>query len=399
MPVTLTCANCGKQYSVPPSRAKNTKTHFCSQSCMSQFNKGDRNPNWKGGLAISFCRNCGTEIQTKPSHVKNGAGVYCSRACQAAWKHKTALGYDPKLRIKKQCQTCGKDIFVKPSHADKAGAYCSRECMAVGYKTKLRGEANPNFSGAGQHVCATCGKKFTNYNKAARFCSIRCRANHPDAKVMSRDIGKKTVIKAIERNREIRKEQIHKPLIQSPLRLRQVNMNRYVCMVCGKVGWSYGQRKVCSRACASRLQQDRTEITCVVCGKQFQVARSIAQGGRKICSRDCLRIYRSISQQGEKSHRWQGGRTKQVLLDRQSLPYQQWRESIFTRDNYTCQMCGKYGGRLAAHHIKPYSKYPEYRRNVGNGIALCRECHVSIKGKEEEYEARFFAITGGVNDN
>lgn len=145
MPVTLTCANCGKQYSVPPSRAKNTKTHFCSQSCMSQFNKGDRNPNWKGGLAISFCRNCGTEIQTKPSHVKNGAGVYCSRACQAAWKHKTALGYDPKLRIKKQCQTCGKDIFVKPSHADKAGAYCSRECMAVGYHTQLKGESNPNY--------------------------------------------------------------------------------------------------------------------------------------------------------------------------------------------------------------------------------------------------------------
>lgn len=145
MPVTLTCANCGKQFSVPPSRAKNSRTHFCSLACMSKFNKGDRNPNWKGGLVVSHCRNCGTEIQTKPSHIKNGAGVYCSRACRATWISKNALGYDPKVRIVKQCQVCGKDIFIKPSHVDKAGAYCSRECMAVGYRISLRGEANPNY--------------------------------------------------------------------------------------------------------------------------------------------------------------------------------------------------------------------------------------------------------------
>lgn len=396
MPVTLACANYGKQFSVPPSRAKNTKTHFCSQLCMSQFNKGDRNPNWKGGLVISQCRNCGAEIRTKLSRAKKGEGSFCSRACQAAWKHANALGYDPAVRVVKQCRVCGKDIFIKPSHAEKAGTYCSRECMAIGYGATLKGESNPNFSGAGQRLCATCGNKFTSYSKAARFCSVKCRANHPEMKALSGEIGRKNIAKAIERNRQIRIEQIHRPLVQSPLKLRQVNMKRYFCVICGKAGWSYSDRKVCSRACSGKLQQNRTIIDCVVCGKKFEVQRSVAENGQKTCSKECLSVLRSISQQGNKSHRWKGGRTSIVLLDRQSLPYQQWRKAVFERDNYTCQLCSERGGRLSAHHIKPYSKHPEYRRTVGNGITLCWPCHTSIKGKEEQYESQFFEITGGI---
>ena len=144
MPVTLTCDNCGKQFSVPPSRAK-SKTHFCSLACMSQFNNGDRNPNWKGGLVVSQCRNCGAEIQTKPSHVKKGEGTYCSRTCKAAWISKNALGYDPRTRVIKQCQVCGKDVPVKPSHIATDGTYCSRECMATAFQKSLTGRSNPNY--------------------------------------------------------------------------------------------------------------------------------------------------------------------------------------------------------------------------------------------------------------
>ena len=58
----------------------------------------------------------------------------------------------------------------------------------------------------------------------------------------------------------------------------------------------------------------------------------------------------------------------------------EWRKSIWIRDDYTCQKCGIKGGCgkaviLNAHHIKSYSKYPECRYDMNNGITLCIDCH------------------------
>lgn len=69
--------------------------------------------------------------------------------------------------------------------------------------------------------------------------------------------------------------------------------------------------------------------------------------------------------------------------DRSSKEYKQWRKAIFERDNYTCTMCGERGGRLNAHHILSWIKYPEHRYNVNNGITLCESCHKEIhRGKK-----------------
>jgi predicted DNA-binding protein YlxM (UPF0122 family) len=62
--------------------------------------------------------------------------------------------------------------------------------------------------------------------------------------------------------------------------------------------------------------------------------------------------------------------------------YRLWVETIFKKDNYTCQKCGKRGGKLEAHHIFNWVDYPELRYAIDNGITLCKKCH-------EEFHKQF----------
>jgi len=80
---------------------------------------------------------------------------------------------------------------------------------------------------------------------------------------------------------------------------------------------------------------------------------------------------------GETSPNWNSEKLEEDRIKkREGYEYNIWRKEIFYRDKYICQKCYKKSeGDLVAHHILPYSTYPEYRLYINNGITLCENCH------------------------
>ncbi len=96
---------------------------------------------------------------------------------------------------------------------------------------------------------------------------------------------------------------------------------------------------------------------------------------------------------GDKNNNWKGGITPLYYQIRNSLKTKQWRECVFTRDNFTCQDCGdNKGGNLEAHHIQELKKIIEKYQiktleqalccdvlwDISNGTTLCQSCHIKI---------------------
>lgn len=52
-----------------------------------------------------------------------------------------------------------------------------------------------------------------------------------------------------------------------------------------------------------------------------------------------------------------------------------WRNKIYERDDYTCQVCRNRGGKLNAHHLNSWDTHHEERFDLNNGITLCEDCH------------------------
>ena len=102
-----------------------------------------------------------------------------------------------------------------------------------------------------------------------------------------------------------------------------------------------------------------------------------------------------LSRSGEKSPRWKGGKNKLSMSIRKCFKYRQWRSDVYTRDDFTCQVCSIRGGNLEAHHIKQFidiindnniktveeALLCEELWNINNGQTLCVGCHNITKHK------------------
>jgi len=107
-------------------------------------------------------------------------------------------------------------------------------------------------------------------------------------------------------------------------------------------------------------------------GRAFRKDNQLAKG-RKHTEKS--RKLMSSIHKGEKGSNWRGGVSSEDERIRKSIETGLWRESVFARDNWTCQRCKERGGKLVAHHIQNFAQYPELRFAIDNGITFCKNCH------------------------
>ena len=124
-----TCVICGRQFYGKPSHI--AKRKVCGRACLAMYQRGQNNPNWRGGLVPVKCLECGAERQIIPARL--ATWKYCGEACKARHESKSRVGdKSPKWKggarasSRRYREKCGMARKTRPP----AGA--SRVCKACG---------------------------------------------------------------------------------------------------------------------------------------------------------------------------------------------------------------------------------------------------------------------------
>ncbi len=230
----------------------------------------------------------------------------------------------------------------------------TKQCKNCGKEYRPNSNSQKNCVECRVKKCAFCGKVFEikGAQWSKKFCSSACVSKHYPEKIQK-----------LQENRGV------KP------RKRKESQ----CLVCECVfeHWVGREPKYCSKKCWSKRNPKILNL-CFFCGKDFW---SYKHQDKKYCSKKCYGFSSTECKTGENANAWKGGRTEKSKILRTRKNYLDWRNSVFERDEWTCQKCGiksKKGCRihLHAHHKKTFSDHPELRTNIDNGVTLCKNCHL-----------------------
>lgn len=190
------------------------------------------------------------------------------------------------------------------------------------------------------------------------------------------------------------------------------------CIECGKIipynpakgTKRYSEKKYCSLLCSAKTKHNNVEKTCPTCGKTFVIMKSKSEKfihcsieckpittkkcivcgcefklkkshsiKRQCCSKKCQNIF-ARTKTGNKNNNWKGGIHPENMIGRTTVKYNEWRISVFLRDERACKKCGS-KKEIQAHHIKPWSQFKNLRYDINNGITLCKKCHSKVHQK------------------
>ena len=238
-------------------------------------------------------------------------------------------------KIMKKCSKCG--IIKTINHyskdnkkKDKLFNKC-KECCKQERKTYT-------------HICNICGKEFNSFRKDTKCCSNKC-------------MGKWRSINLIGEN--------------NPL---------------------YGKERLDIRG-ENNINYNRIKCKCDYCNKEFETtpSKSKLHPNHNFCSMSCSNKFNA--KKGEDNPNYNPNLTDEERAVRRTYTeYGEFVKKVLERDNYTCQLSGKRGGKLEVHHLNSYNWDKEHRTDIDNGITLTKEIHRlfhKIYGKKHNTKEQF----------
>jgi hypothetical protein len=111
---------------------------------------------------------------------------------------------------------------------------------------------------------------------------------------------------------------------------------------------------------------------CETCGKQLST-RTCTTGLCKSC------YHKSIKNENNPNRKnISDCKTDESKIWRKRQEYKDWRNEVFNRDEYKCQICNMNTRDLVPHHLNGFDKFIELRFDVNNGITLCKRHHIEF---------------------
>lgn len=183
-----------------------------------------------------------------------------------------------------------------------------------------------------------------------------------------------------------------------------------ICTICGSEYKPHRKtQEFCSVECRAKSREKRYDVKCDNCGKEIvKKQHEIDRNKHHYCSQECRMEHQKITMLGsnnpnygnkglfvgEKSPRWNSNLTNEDRIQRRHiLGYEEWKNQVKIRDNYTCTHCGKRGGDMHSHHLNSYHWDIEGRADINNGVTLCEVCHKefhSIYGNKNNTKEQFY---------
>lgn len=236
------------------------------------------------------------------------------------------------------CDTCGKEFKRKRSQVSESN-YCSREC-----KNKGQGKV------AYKKLCKSVGGDFKEWLEKAYTVNLRSFRNIA-LEVYGSEKNNSSVGGWMKR-------------LGIPIRDRSDAV---------KTQWidNDERRKAAGVGMKKRVTKEvRAKVRAAQQTPEYKEKQRISKAGE---------LNGMYGVTGDKHPRWNPERTHdQRVMERKTRLDKPWRRAVFTRDGFTCQICGdKRGGNLNAHHIESYHENADERYNVDNGVTLCASCHTA----------------------